>query len=230
MNNKHSNKKDNNINNNKIVKSNKKVVNNIEILLRLYCFETEIKESISNYEKIKTPPSGSLIDKDFITNYKKFLDYKSFVKMISSNNQILNCIKDENGIIRLKNLNQHLIDKINKIDIKNSKCKEKSYAAKPKLLEGIKLPFIEDFEFINHVILDLICSQFSFNMNTDYCKIVMGKEYIYFHIFINQNNSNPLVISEIGKIDTKNNVTVKYLLNFNLILIQILVILSLLIY
>ena len=134
--------------------------------------------------------------------------------MISSNNQILNCIKDENGIIshdnlqknnnllnimnQLKNLNQHLIDKINKIDIKNSKCKEKSYAAKPKLLEGIKLPFIEDFEFINHVILDLICSQFSFNMNTDYCKIVMGKEYIYFHIFINQNNSNPLVISEIG--------------------------------
>ena len=115
----------------------------------------------------------------------------------------------------MKNLNQHLFDKINKIDIKNSKCKEKSYAAKPKLLEGIKLPFIEDFEFINHVILDLICSQFSFNMNTDYCKIVMGKEYIYFHIFINQNNSNPLVISEIGKIDTKNNVTVKYLLNFN---------------
>ena len=231
MNNKNSNKKDNNINNNKIIKSNKTVVNNIEILLRLYCFETEIKESISNYEKIKTPPSGSLIDKDFISNYKKFLDYKSFVKMISSNNQILNCIKDENGIIshdnlqknnnllnimnQLKNLNQHLIDKINKIDIKNSKCKEKSYAAKPKLLEGIKLTFIEDFEFINHVILDLICSQFSFNMNTDYCKIVMGKEYIYFHIFINQNNSNPLVISEIGKIDTKNNVTVKYLLNFN---------------
>ena len=37
-------------------------MNNIEILLRLYCFETEIKESVSNYEKIKTPPSGSLID------------------------------------------------------------------------------------------------------------------------------------------------------------------------
>ena len=230
MNNKNSNKKDNNINNNKIIKSNKKVVNNIEILLRLYCYETEIKESINNYEKIKIPLSGSLIDKDFITNYKKILDYKSFVKMISSNIKILDCIKDENGIIshdnleknnnllnimnQLNNLNQHLIDKINKIDIKN-KCKEKSCITKIKFLEGLKLPFIEDFELINLVILDLICSQFSFNMNTEFCKIIIGKEYIYFHIYTNKNNSNTQLISEIGKIDNKNRVTVKYLLNFN---------------
>ena len=118
MNNKKSNKKDNNINNNKIIKSNKKVVNNIEILLRLYCYEIEIKESINNYEKIKIPLSGSLIDKDFITNYKKILDYKSFVKMISSNIKILDCIKDENGIISHDNLekNNNLLNIMNQLN------------------------------------------------------------------------------------------------------------------
>ena len=84
---------------------------NIEILLRLYCFEEEIKGKIKNYEKYKKENKvGIPINKEFIEEYKKHLEYKNFINKLidyKKNKDILNCLKDENGIINHDKLDKN---------------------------------------------------------------------------------------------------------------------------
>ena len=131
---------------------------NIEILLRLYCFEEEIKGKIKNYEKYKKENKvGIPINKEFIEEYKKHLEYKNFINKLidyKKNKDILNCLKDENGIINhdkldknnnlltiiqtLKKTNTQLVEKINNTDLKSINFKN-GIKIKYKKLEKLEL-------------------------------------------------------------------------------------------
>ena len=187
-------------------------VENFEVLLRLYCFQEEIKEKMINSEKIKVGQTGILLNKDFIEEYKKYLDYKSFFKKITENQQILHCIKDENGIINsdklyennnllniindFKKNNHQLIDKINNIDIKSKKFKSVPPQIKYKEIDKKKLYFIEDCELINAKLFDIILKQLSLEPFSYVCKYIIGNQYLYFNIIL-MNFANKQLISQI---------------------------------
>jgi hypothetical protein len=48
----------------------------IEILIRLYCFQENIKGKIKNYDKYKESYLEIIVNKDFIDEYTKLLDYE----------------------------------------------------------------------------------------------------------------------------------------------------------
>ena len=231
--NKNKNKENNHINNNNINNINSMKVENIEILLRLYCFQEEIKGKINNYDKYKMDYFGIIADKDFIEEYKKLLDYKSFINKFiddKKNKKLFYCLKDENGIInhdKLDEKNQLLIiinefkkahpqsfEKINNIHLKKENFKSESIKIKCKQMENVQLSLIDEFELINIKIFELINKQLSFGLNSDLCKFFLGKEYLYFHIYVT-NDKNTQIISEIGKYENKSNsFKMEYILNF----------------
>ena len=100
-------------------------INNIEILIRLYCFQEDIKGKIKNYDKYKANYLGIIVNKDFIEEYIKLLDYKTFInKLINDkkNKHLFDCLKDENGIINHEKLDENnyiltIIDTFKKTNI-----------------------------------------------------------------------------------------------------------------
>ena len=192
---KNKNSKNNHINNNNniINNINSKKVENIEILLRLYCFQEEIKGKINNYDKYKMDYFGIIADKDFIEEYKKLLDYKSFINKFiddKKNKQLFNLLKDENGIInhdKLDEKNQLLIiinefkkahpqsfEKFNNIKLNKQNFKTESFQIKCKKMDDTELSLLDEFELINIKIFELIKKQFSFKFNSDFCKFILG--------------------------------------------------------
>jgi len=205
---------------------------NIEILLRLYCFEEEIKGKIKNYEKYKKENKvGIPINKEFIEEYKKHLEYKNFINKLidyKKNKDILNCLKDENGIINhdkldennnlltiiqtFKKTNTQLIEKINNTNLKSINFKN-GIKIKYKQIEKAELYFVEEFEVINLKLSDIITNQFSTKESNGFCQWEIGKEYMYFYIFVNEKNLSP--ISELGKYEEKSNTfKMEYVLKF----------------
>ena len=211
----------------------KKKLENIEILLRLYCSKEEIEGKISNYNKYQTLQTQSLINKDFIEEYKKHFDYKNFIKKLidpQKNNELFKCIKDENGIINhdkldendnllfikgiFINTNNKLVEKINKIDTKDKNLKKENINVNIKNLETINILLMEKFELINQKIYDLISEQLDFKTQYDSCRFFIGKDYIFFSIYKIIDGSNH-IISELGKFDNKNNnFKIEYVFNY----------------
>ena len=206
-------------------------INNIEILIRLYCFQEDIKGKIKNYDKYKENYLGIIVNKDFIEEYQKLLDYKTFInKLINDkkNKHLFDCLKDENGIINhekldennyiltiidtFKKTNIQLVEKINKIDLIQS-MKNKSLHIKCKILEDVKLLLVDEFELINSKVFDLISKQLSIKTNYDICKFMIGKDYLYLYIYITVNQ-DPHIVSGLGKFDkNSNNFQMKYVFN-----------------
>ena len=206
-------------------------INNIEILIRLYCFQEDIKGKIKNYDKYKENYLGIIVNKDFIEEYQKLLDYKAFInKLINDkkNKHLFDCLKDENGIINhekldennyiltiidtFKKTNIQLVEKINKIDLIQS-MKNKSLHIKCKILEDVKLLLVDEFELINSKVFDLISKQLSIKTHYDICKFMIGKDYLYLYIYITVNQ-DPHIISGLGKFDkNSNNFQMKYVFN-----------------
>ena len=206
-------------------------INNIEILIRLYCFQEDIKGKIKNYDKYKENYLGIIVNKDFIEEYTKLLDYKTFInKLINDkkNKHLFDCLKDENGIINhekldennyiltiidtFKKTNIQLVEKINKIDLIQS-MKNKSLHIKCKILEDVKLLLVDEFELINSKVFDLISKQLSIKTHYDICKFMIGKDYLYLYIYITVNQ-DPHIISGLGKFDkNSNNFQMKYVFN-----------------
>ena len=223
-----------NNNNNIINNINSKKVENIEILLRLYCFQEEIKGKINNYDKYKMDYFGIIADKDFIEEYKKLLDYKTFINKFiddKKNKQLFKFLKDENGIInhdKLDEKNQLLIiinefkkahpqsfEKINNIKLNKQNFKTESFQIKCKKMGDTELSLLDEFELINIKIFELIKKQFSFDFNSDFCKFFLGKDYTYFHIYLT-NIEDTKIISEIGKYENKSNsFKMEYIINCN---------------
>ena len=213
----------NKLNNNNHIDNN---INNIEILIRLYCYQEDIKGKIKNYDKYKADYLGIIVNKDFIEEIKKLLDYKTFInKLINekNNKHLFDSLKDENGIINhekldennylltiidtFKKTNIQLVEKINKIDL-NQNMKTKSLKIKYKTLENIKLLLVDEFELINPKLFEVISKKLSDKTNSDFCKFIIGKDYLYFHIVLN----NTKIISEIGKFDKNTyNFQMKYI-------------------
>ena len=206
-------------------------INNIEILIRLYCFQEDIKGKIKNYDKYKENYLGIIVNKDFIEEYQKLLDYKTFInKLINDkkNKHLFDCLKDENGIINhekldennyiltiidtFKKTNIQLVEKINKIDLIQS-MKNKSLHIKCKILEDVKLLLVDEFELINSKVFDLISKQLSIKTHYDICKFMIGKDYLYLYIYITVNQ-DPHIVSGLGKFDkNSNNFQMKYVFN-----------------
>ena len=204
-------------------------VENIEILIRLYCFQEEIKGKIKNYDKYKADYLGIIVNKDFIEEYKKLLDYKTFInKLINNkkNKHLFDSLKDENGIINhekldennyllsiidsFKKTNIQLVEKINEMDL-NQNMKNKSSQIKCKILENVQLFLVDEFEMINHKLLDVISKQLSIKSNSGLCKFIIDKDYLYFHIYITDNKDHH-IISGLGKFDKNyNNFQMKYI-------------------
>ena len=215
-------------NNNNHIENN---INNIEILIRLYCFQENIKGKIKNYDKYKESYIEIIVNKDFIEEYTKLLDYKTFInKLINDkkNKHLFDCLKDENGIINhekldennyiltiidtFKKTNIQLVEKINKIDLIQS-MKNKSLHIKCKILEDVKLLLVDEFELINSKVFDLISKQLSIKTHYDICKFMIGKDYLYLYIYITVNQ-DPHIISGLGKFDkNSNNFQMKYVFN-----------------
>ena len=215
-------------NNNNHIENN---INNIEILIRLYCFQENIKGKIKNYDKYKESYLEIIVNKDFIDEYTKLLDYKTFInKLINDkkNKHLFDCLKDENGIINhekldennyiltiidtFKKTNIQLVEKINKIDLIQS-MKNKSLHIKCKILEDVKLLLVDEFELINSKVFDLISKQLSIKTNYDICKFMIGKDYLYLYIYITVNQ-DPHIVSGLGKFDkNSNNFQMKYVFN-----------------
>ena len=215
-------------NNNNHIENN---INNIEILIRLYCFQENIKGKIKNYDKYKESYLEIIVNKDFIDEYTKLLDYKTFInKLINDkkNKHLFDCLKDENGIINhekldennyiltiidtFKKTNIQLVEKINKIDLIQS-MKNKSLHIKCKILEDVKLLLVDEFELINSKVFDLISKQLSIKTHYDICKFMIGKDYLYLYIYITVNQ-DPHIISGLGKFDkNSNNFQMKYVFN-----------------
>ena len=224
-------KKDKNVKGQKIIIKNQ--VENIEILLRLYCCEEEIKGKIENYDKIKGEQINlCIMDKKLIDDYKNDLQYDIFVKNIKDNEKLFDCIKDKNGIInsddlnennnlliiinQLKKENSQIVYEINNIDIEIKKFEKKSSQIKCKKSDKMKLPFVDEFYCINLETFNLIIDQLSLKSNDDLCQINIGKNYIFFLMYINIPGHNTKIIQEIGEFDYKNNnFKIEYVFNFN---------------
>ena len=181
--------------------------------------------------KYKENYLGIIVNKDFIEEYQKLLDYKTFInKLINDkkNKHLFDCLKDENGIINhekldennyiltiidtFKKTNIQLVEKINKIDLVQS-MKNKSLHIKCKILEDVKLLLVDEFELINSKVFDLISKQLSIKTNYDICKFMIGKDYLYLYIYITVNQ-DPHIISGLGKFDkNSNNFQMKYVFN-----------------
>ena len=94
--------KDNQSKNNKI--------HNLEILIRLYCFEKELKGKIKNYEKIKVDEriqTGVIMNKKLLDDYKKYFDYDNFVKTLEKTNTYKKIVKDKNMVFESKELDKN---------------------------------------------------------------------------------------------------------------------------
>ena len=211
----------------------KNQVENIEILLRLYCCEEEIKGKIENYDKIKGEQINlCIMDKKLIDDYKNDLQYDIFIKNIKDNEKLFDCIKDKNGIInsddlnennnlliiinQLKKENSQIVYEINNIDIEIKKFEKKSSQIKCKKSDKMKLPFVDEFYCINLETFNLIIDQLSLKSNDDLCQINIGKNYIFFLMYINIPGHNTKIIQEIGEFDYKNNnFKIEYVFNFN---------------
>ena len=224
-------KKDKNVKGQKIIIKNQ--VENIEILLRLYCCEEEIKGKIENYDKIKGEQINlCIMDKKLIDDYKNDLQYDIFIKNIKDNEKLFDCIKEKNGIInsddlnennnlliiinQLKKENSQIVYEINNIDIEIKKFEKKSSQIKCKKSDKMKLPFVDEFYCINLETFNLIIDQLSLKSNDDLCQINIGKNYIFFLMYINIPGHNTKIIQEIGEFDYKNNnFKIEYVFNFN---------------
>ena len=210
----------------------KKIVNkaeNIDILLRLYCFEEEIKGKISNYEKITVDLQPALIiNKNFIDKYKEKLDYKNICKKLKNNINLFNDIKDGNGIINsdkleennnlskikkeLNKMEHQLVAKINSIKIEMEDFKRDTFKLDRKEIQGLKQPYIDEIELISPKIDENIKQRIS-QINTLFCQYILGEHYLYLLILNTEEN---MYISEIVKLDKNYHLNVEYVLNFDL--------------
>ena len=215
--------KDNQSKNNKI--------HNLEILIRLYCFEKELKGKIKNYEKIKVDEriqTGVIMNKKLLDDYKKYFDYDNFVKTLEKTNTYKKIVKDKNMVFESKELDKNnLLFKIisellkensdyflaiNDKKINNELTNNKNVEINKYEEDKTKLYYIENFEIVNPKLCELISKQLAIADCGYFCRFIIGKEYFYFNIIIFSGDIP--IISEIVK-NNKDIFEVNYILNFN---------------
>jgi len=162
----------NNINDNEKKENDKIVI--LETLIRIFCFEEEIKQLFSDKNSNNNDFGGIIVPKKIIDNYKQvyFFDYftnkfKSLIlKYITANKKInLNILNKVNLQIIINQLDndKKFINAIEK-KIKNNPLNEiiKEVEWNYKILEtidNINKKFIIDFEIIDYEIFLLLLNQ-----------------------------------------------------------------------
>ena len=210
-------------------KNNK--VNNLEILIRLYCFEKELKGKIKNYDEIivdERIQTGVIMNKKLIDDYKKYFDYDKFIKTFEKTNVYKKIVNDKNSIFESKELdkNSFLLKIISELLKENPKyfleindkkinidlIRDKNVEIIKYEEDTTKLYYIENFEIVNPKLSELISKKLSISDCGYFCRYIIGKEYFYFNILIFSGDIP--IIAEIVKYD-KDNFKVNYVLNFN---------------
>ena len=206
---------------------------NIEILLRIYCFQKEIKKKMEKYNKAKLTPTIEfcyLINQEFMQEYKKYFEYETFYKKIKKRKELLECIKDKDGIINhdkldqnnnlnniiteFKNAKKDLVESVNNKEAEIKKFKDEYCKIKYCKLGEKKLYCIENFELINQKIYDYLINKFSFEKIGFTCQYLIGEEYIFLHIVLPVCFGIP-TISEFVKYKDVNDIKVKYIIDHN---------------
>lgn len=206
---------------------------NLVILIKLFCYQEEIKQKINFqkkdamiYKEIYT--NVAFIKKNVISKYKEIFQYKMLCSALRKNNlKILNDIKDRNKIINYKKLNDFiLLEIINQLD-KNLINKIKNINERV-LLDAIQkednikwnyqsisfdngqneitVKYLNDFEIINFDIYHLLIKQ-----KLDLIRIPFGAYILgYKKLFISFKSSDE-VIFQICIIDKNGNYKAEYL-------------------
>ena len=203
---------------NEIINNDTDLIQAIEIILRLYCFQQEIEDTINifhetNNNKLK---SGYLLNKSFIENYKTYFNYDNFVNILIESKSLDN-LKESNGIINyekldkdknalfliIKNIIEFNPNFFNSISEKNKKIRNnKKLKAEPckityKEQNGRKLPYIEEYELISEPAYKLIQKQLSFINFAYLCRYIIEKQHLFLYIIIG-SEKNPFIL-EISK-------------------------------
>jgi len=203
---------------NEIINNDTDLIQAIEIILRLYCFQQEIEDTINifhetNNNKLK---SGYLLNKSFIENYKTYFNYDNFVNILIESKSLDN-LKESNGIINYEKLDKdknalfliikniiefnpnffNSISEKNKKIRNNKKLKDEPCKITYKEQNGRKLPYIEEYELISEPAYKLIQKQLSFINFAYLCRYIIEKQHLFLYIIIG-SEKNPFIL-EISK-------------------------------
>ena len=205
--------------------------NDIKILIKLFCFQEEIiQKNIINYTSNNDDKSQNvvfLIRKESITKYKNYFNYDTLYKFLKDKTNILEKIK-ENGIIKYQKLDDSIISNvyqkipknyINKIEKTDKKklseqiLKEKEWNNKYikyniSNIQALEVKLIDDFEIINHDLLQLFLTEQIFKFKNLFGNIIFSENKMFISIIYQSR-----YIYEIGHFDEKNNFHLEYLLD-----------------
>ena len=218
----------------------KEIPSNIEIIIKLYCFEKNLKEKINRSlrENEKDEEIFFYIKKNIMKSFKTIFYYEYSYNFFEKNKNIFGCIKKGNlfNLKKLDNSNlsyiikqinkdkKDLLDKIENADLKkfqeeiileNNKkweFKELYYCIekKNKMLR-YKIKYLEDFEIINFDIFILLLKKEPLIIeNSMNGNCLFDKKYFFF-ILCHQSD----IILQIGKYNKENDYKIKYLFNSN---------------
>ena len=218
----------------------KEIPSNIEIIIKLYCFEKNLKEKINHslIENEKDEEMFLYIKKNIMKTYKNIFYYESSYSFFEKNKNIFECIKK--GILfdlkKLDNSNlsyiisqinkykKDLLEKIENADLKkfreeiilenNKKWEFKKIyycIEKKNKMSRYKIKYLEDFEIINFDIFNLLLKKEPLIIeNTMNGNCLFDKTYIFF-ILCHQND----VVLQIGNYNKESGYKIKYLFNSN---------------
>ena len=200
----------------------------LKILIRILCFQEELKQKIKisfkNNQKSKMIYDDIIIiKKNPITVYKTFFDYKNLSDTIKNHNsQILTPIKDEYNFLNYEKLNEKILlsiinqlpkELVNKIENTNKNELVESFK-KQNNKEGWENKYIEldnpekdtlslldDFEIINNNIFSFLKDREMQLKEFLLGKCIIGDNYIF--ITINDLNNDSLYNCQIRQFNEK---------------------------
>ena len=185
-----------NVLNNQVSKENL----NLIILIRLYCFEQEIKQRLKMRKLDDNEKIGTFVavKRNLIKKYKSLFQYDKLIEYLETKklfkHAIIDCVKDKNEIIKHDKLDENdnllkIIDELQKLDSKLVKTinetkinindfKEENQFETDYLNKNDSIIyFFGGLEFINPIIIDLLNIHLKIKpIMCQYC--ILGKYYM----------------------------------------------------
>ena len=180
-----------------------KQFNNLNTLIKIFCFEEQIKDKLKNNNEIPQVIDYKMvfIKNSLLNKYKGLMNYEELTNTFNNNNSILNCIKENNkinynklneeNIINIINqLPEELVNKIKNIDkkkliteIKIENIKEWKFKYKQiKREKEIIIKYLSDFKIINTDILNSFKKQGVEITDFLYADCIFGEKNVFYVI------------------------------------------------
>ena len=195
----------------------KSYIEDLNQLIKIYCFQEELKNKINNINQNSFNFNGNidniiLINNKIIKRYKEYFNYNELYKILKSNNITPSYfLKDDKLITTIIDKNENILKEyISTIEQKNSgkiqldDNSQYNIIEKPLNSQENRLKYINEFEIINNDIYSFFKNKPNFNnincLNANYIT-KNGHILIYNKNFI-----------EIGIINDNNDFLIKYLI------------------